>query len=425
MEKYILQILENNSRVIVPEFGAFIIKQKNPLIIVFNEFLQYNDGVLVDTVAKNEGTDRDSAKKKIDEFVKDINKQLDKGDPYIIAQLGALIKSSTGKISLEKESAGKTNKAAETKVTEKKTVQANKSKKETDKPVEKETKETVTEDTTSETKKSEKAQPETSKEKTEKAEEKNKKEAEESKEKVEEVKQEKKEEEQKPVAKEAKTAAGTHATVKEVKSEPKLQSSTSNKPPLAKTPPSGTAGSTTRRTGQYTARTAVPPKEPKKKTNIWLWVIIILIVNGIIITYFIMSDQLSGLFKKNEEVPTPDYYDMTIDENEEQTDDMLIVEPEEQIIDEEPVSSPEKPVTQPAITGKRYYVVAGVFREEQNADNLVIELRNQGYNAEKFCKIGNLHAVSFGVYTSRSEAEREMQRIKKEENPEAWIKVLQ
>ena len=235
-----------------------------------------------------------------------------------------------------------------------------------------------------------------------------------------------KEEEQKPVAKEAKTEVSTHASVKEVKSEPKLQSSTSNKPPHAKTPASGIAGSTTRRTTQFTARTAVPPKEPKKKTNIWLWVIIILIVNGIIITYFIMSDQLSGLFKKTEEVSTPDYYDMTIDENEQQTDeDMLIVEPEEQIIDEEPVSKPEKPVTQPAITGKRYYVVAGVFRDEQNADNLVIELRNQGYNSEKFCKIGNLHAVSFGVYTSRSEAEQEMQRIKKEENPEAWIKVMQ
>jgi cell division septation protein DedD len=69
--------------------------------------------------------------------------------------------------------------------------------------------------------------------------------------------------------------------------------------------------------------------------------------------------------------------------------------------------------------------VAGVFREEQNADNLVIELRNQGYNSEKFGKIGKLHAVSFGVYTSKSEAEKELRRIKQGVNPEAWIKVVQ
>ena len=151
-------------------------------------------------------------------------------------------------------------------------------------------------------------------------------------------------------------------------------------------------------------------------------ILTILVINGIIITYFIMSDQLGGLFKKPVELPADEVHDMTIEPEDDGANDMMIIEPEEQIIEKEPSTPvPEKP---PVVTGKRYYVVAGVFREEQNADNLVIELRNQGYNSEKFGKIGNLYAVSFGVYTTSSEAEREMQRIKKEVNPEAWIKVM-
>ena len=229
-----------------------------------------------------------------------------------------------------------------------------------------------------------------------------------------------------PVTKEAKSILSAQAADKEVKSENKVQASDASKAPLTKKSSANTGGpATTRRTGQFTARTTTPPKEPKKKTNIWLWVIIILIVNGIIITYFIMSDQFSGMFKEKEAVSTPDYYDMTNENTEEQTDVITPTESEEQTIEKEPVTYPSKPIKQSTISGKRYYVVAGVFRDEQNADNLVKELLNQGYNSEKFCKIGNLHAVSFGVYSSLAEAEREMRRIKQEENPEAWIKVLQ
>lgn len=419
MEKYILQILENNSRVIVPEFGAFIIKQKNPLIIVFNEFLQYNDGVLVDAVAKNEGTDRDSAKKNIDAFVKEINSQLDKGNPFLIEQLGSLVKSSTGKISLEKDTSGK---VANAKKTEKKPVASKSAIKEPKEASEGEKKDSTDRKSPPEIKKEVKKEPA---EIVQKEEDKKTKEAEPSKEKPEEIKQVKKEEPKSSPLEHRKTVNEAAMAEKE-ESKPPVQKTVPKKTPEVKTTKSEKSESTTKATGHYTPRTAVPVKEKKnrRKTNIWLWVIIILVVNGFIVTYFIMSDQLSGLFSKPEELQPSDYRDMTTDTEAEKENDILIIEPEEQTIEEESVVPVQSPKPKPVVTGKKYYIVAGVFREEQNADNLVLELRNQGYNSEKFGKIGNLHAVSFGVYASMLEAEQEMQRIKQEVNPEAWIKVM-
>ena len=103
MEEHLLKILETNSRVIIPEFGAFIVKQKSPLTLVFNEFLQYNDGLLVDFISREEGIEREVAKKKIDDFVKKVRSELNKDNKVTLGKLGVLVKNQTGKISLEAE----------------------------------------------------------------------------------------------------------------------------------------------------------------------------------------------------------------------------------------------------------------------------------------------------------------------------------
>jgi cell division septation protein DedD len=80
------------------------------------------------------------------------------------------------------------------------------------------------------------------------------------------------------------------------------------------------------------------------------------------------------------------------------------------------------PVSQPAIHDrKEYYIVAGCFREESNADQLVIELRKKGYQAEKFGKIGNLYAVSFSSFADKSAALEELKKIRDTEQKGAWI----
>jgi hypothetical protein len=69
----------------------------------------------------------------------------------------------------------------------------------------------------------------------------------------------------------------------------------------------------------------------------------------------------------------------------------------------------------------RYYIVAGCFRDEINADELVESLQNIGYKAEKFGKIGDLYAVSFASFDDKDLAVKELDRIRKESHPDAWM----
>ncbi len=70
--------------------------------------------------------------------------------------------------------------------------------------------------------------------------------------------------------------------------------------------------------------------------------------------------------------------------------------------------------------GSRYYIVAGCFRDEVNADSLVSSLKLLGYKAEKFGKIGNLFAVCFASFDDKDKAVSELKRIR-EKFPSAWM----
>ena len=69
-----------------------------------------------------------------------------------------------------------------------------------------------------------------------------------------------------------------------------------------------------------------------------------------------------------------------------------------------------------------YFVVAGCFQDETNADGLVKKLRRKGFDAGIFGKKGRLHLVCYGSYTNRSAAKSALQGIKSSENPGAWLK---
>ncbi len=70
--------------------------------------------------------------------------------------------------------------------------------------------------------------------------------------------------------------------------------------------------------------------------------------------------------------------------------------------------------------GSRYYIVAGCFRDEINADSLVTSLKTIGYKAEKFGKIGNLFAVCFASFDDKEVAVSELKKIR-EKVPSAWM----
>ena len=413
MEKYLLQILESNNRVIVPEFGAFIIKQKNPLTIIFNEFLQYNDGMLVDAISKNEGIDRDSAKKKIDEFIVKMNSELESKGNFTLPGIGIVTKGTSGKISLEKEgsqAAGeKVSKPAGT--PEKKPAQSKAAKKPA---VPKEIKESKEETIEIVNEKPVKEEPK--KEEKPKVEEKVKT-------------------EEKP-----KVAQETPKPEKELSKEEKPKVAQEAQKPKIELPKEEKTKVTTEPVSQvkkpieekFTSFEKPAYSEKQKtdnnnnRTRLIIWLVIIVIVNGALIGYFFYSEEISSLFtKKSTEVIEIETYpeDQLQPEVTESPEGTIEEMTPQKVEEEKPVQKTENFRT-PVQSGSRFYVVAGVFGDENNANNLVTELRNKGYNAEKFGKIGKLHAVSYNVYSTKAEADREMRRIQNEVDPEAWIKEV-
>ncbi len=73
---------------------------------------------------------------------------------------------------------------------------------------------------------------------------------------------------------------------------------------------------------------------------------------------------------------------------------------------------------------QNYHVVAGAFRDEQNAERLLQQLVAAGFDAKKIIpnKFG-LHQVLYGSYSSPDAAQKARELIQQKHNKEAWILV--
>jgi len=71
------------------------------------------------------------------------------------------------------------------------------------------------------------------------------------------------------------------------------------------------------------------------------------------------------------------------------------------------------------ISQKTYYIIAGAFAEERNANKMLKKLNRWNYNSE-IIEGGNLLRVSYDSFYNKSEAILALKKIK-QENPEAWL----
>ena len=71
---------------------------------------------------------------------------------------------------------------------------------------------------------------------------------------------------------------------------------------------------------------------------------------------------------------------------------------------------------------KNFHVVAGAFRDPENADKKVAQLIQQGFEAERIGvnKYG-LHNVAFGSFVERDDAINELYRLRKLGHEGAWL----
>lgn len=336
MEKHILALLHNNLRVIIPDFGAFIVRQKEPVVIVFNEFLRYNDGLLIDYLAKTEDIDTEIARQRVADFAAEAMRTVESGKPFAIAGLGVLQMDTGNKIVFS------------------------------DKPFE-------------------------------------------------------------AKAKDSPAPAEGYAAefVKETEEEAKYI--VNPKPVVPVEPDGGTkvqpaVNPVPVAAGKSAGKRVDPNQGQKNKMNqILIWLLAFLFANALVLSWFVFRNDIKSWFNRDEaELPQPDsLYEMLADSVIQAAGDTSMVYMEEMAEPEMTVSDPGPADSKTGVS--RYYIVAGCFRDEANADELVQNLRSQGFKSEKFGVIGNLHAVCFASFSNKDQAVRELQRIREEVQPEAWM----
>jgi nucleoid DNA-binding protein len=388
MEKSINALLNNNLRVIIPDFGAFIIRQKEPRVVVFNEFLRYNDGLLIGFIAKSVGVDLDTAQQMVSDFTSNMVKALESGRSFNLEGIGILQKDNTGKILFESEQKSATPDIV-------KEIELG--------PPIVLTDEEVSIRLGSKPKQKPKAVPKP-------------KSGSKPKSTVKPPVRRKKETTRvvAPKPETIQTAAAERIT-KPVLNEKEEQPV----PPVTHVQEERNA------LQEEKHHTVARPAENEFKIRkfaadqvnlILKWIILILSANALIIAWFLFKDDIRDLFKKKK---APVAFMDSVYQN--LSDSVRAAAVDTTLIYKESAESDFVKSDSSASENLRYYIVAGCFRDEINADELVKSLKDQGFKAEKFGKIGNLYAVSFASFDDKEMAVRELKRIREEIHPEAWM----
>ncbi|MBI5218448.1 MAG: SPOR domain-containing protein [Bacteroidia bacterium] len=109
INQYIRELLSDNNRIIIPDFGAFIARVSSNLkdagslenkTIVFNDILKFNDGLLLNYIIKVENVDITVALQKVTEYTENIKAEFNKGNTYFIEGIGRLQKDMRGNVIL-------------------------------------------------------------------------------------------------------------------------------------------------------------------------------------------------------------------------------------------------------------------------------------------------------------------------------------
>lgn len=345
MDKYIAALLDNNLRVIIPDLGAFILKQKEPKVVVFNESLKYDDGLLIDYMMKCENIDREIAQQQLSDFLTGVGKALESKKVFTVEGLGSLRKDFNGRIIFAAlDGTGKQDLADL--ITQEPVIQI-----EEDPVPEKPVINNIEEITASAEKK----------------------------------------EIELPVSVNTNSEISEpvrQTVVSETKKEAPVEAQTGNTVPG--------------NTGYYSSKQVIR------------WLLIILLVNTAVIAFFIFRGKTHPDVKPEEQS-----FFVSDSLFNQLSDSVRMVVADTSLVFAE---IPGAVVSDSLIDENlRYYIVAGCFRDEINADELVKSLNDAGFKAEKFGRIGNLYAVSFASFDDKELAVKELQRIREEIHPDAWM----
>ncbi len=382
MDKHLIELIKNNNRVIIPDLGAFLIrKQGDSLNINFNSIIKFDDGLFTGYISQKEKTDKAKAKEQLTEYTEKIKAELNKGNQYKISPLGSLYKDANGKIQFI-EGEGKAPKAS-----------ASATSASAKKPEAKEDKPKTTTGAEKEGTKEDKASASQT------------------------TNEQSKEQADKRTIHERLQASGQKPGQAQQKGTTANQPSSLKKESTQKQ--SSSAGATKQSSGFS-----------MDNTKMLITAGIIVGVLGLFAFFWfvlkdkifsepdlpLIADTLPEIDDKKAKTATA-----TIDSIEQARKDSLALVAKQKAEAEAKAKAMAAEKKQ-AYQGKQYYIVAGCFEVEQNADNYVQTLKEKGYNnAKKFRKIGRLHAISFDSYRDHQDALKALRRIQSDYEANAWI----
>jgi len=110
---YFRELLEKHNRVIIPDFGAFLVKDTGDIRslanISFSPFLRYNDGLVEAFLSEKDDLTKAEATNQVKAYVDSIKVQLDKGDHVELPKLGYFYKDARGTIQFRLDLTGESH----------------------------------------------------------------------------------------------------------------------------------------------------------------------------------------------------------------------------------------------------------------------------------------------------------------------------
>jgi len=360
MEQYLLELIRENNRVILPDFGAFIVSRDAGTTVLFNNFLTFNDGLVINHLGDREGIDPIEASKRVSDFVDKIKKELDEKGEYTLQKIGSFVKDQNGILRFTQDPSI-TDLILE-------------GQDEREKPSD----DIGLLDLDSES--------DTSKPKEERT-----------------VLPPK--EELEPSVKKEESLLNIEE--RKVKSEVSKKSQV----PPPKVPKSNSAK----------GNSSSEVKQEKKRGG-WNWLVILLVILipvALLLYYFLVIKDKEGL--KENEIPAQTNLTDTLTTNAGADSTAAILQNEEMLQEQQEAAQKEEEVKQKAADGPRHHIIVGGFKSEDNAYKLVQKLKQKGYSDAFVFKYNNLFTVSAASYKSLNEAYKAQEMFLQKERLENWI----
>lgn len=103
MDKYIKQLLSEESRVIIPRFGCIQALREETVLLSFNPYLNFDDGKLTAAIQKGEGITEEEARTELGSTIDRYNNTLQDGGTVFISGVGSFHRDADGRVEFTQE----------------------------------------------------------------------------------------------------------------------------------------------------------------------------------------------------------------------------------------------------------------------------------------------------------------------------------